>query len=170
MSGNAGESPFQGARITPALAQMVDSFYDALGNPTSHKVPEFMTKVTKGGRFGTEASEKFAFLYYNEPPERKQQIDDEYTPACFKASFAAPSDQLAEVAVFSRTILRETKEYATSKQPGLQTAERRELFSKYAVLLNYIEILGGKPYDMYDLGLDEYQPRKAGEVTDTECY
>ncbi|KAL4937327.1 hypothetical protein BDV06DRAFT_227050 [Aspergillus oleicola] len=152
------ELDLSGLRITPELIETVNHIYkDILGNPKSHTVPSFMKEKSKDGRWDAKTAEKFAFLYFNEDPKRKQQIDDEVTPSCVKAVSAAPKGTMFEMAVFMQTVMDEVKGYIASHKPGLQTKECFEIFSRYAVLLNYQEIMGEKPCDFYDLGLEEFR-------------
>ncbi|KAL4967568.1 uncharacterized protein BDV14DRAFT_197932 [Aspergillus stella-maris] len=146
-----------GLRITPEVSEAINSFYKRVfENPTSYTAPTFMQNMAKSGRWDANAAEKFAYQYFTEEPVRKQQIDDEVTPACWRAVLAAPKGTAIEMSAFTQTVMNEVKAYIAEHKFGLETKEREELFSRYALLINYQEAAGGKLYDFYDVGFEEY--------------
>ncbi|KAL4792397.1 hypothetical protein BDV19DRAFT_392235 [Aspergillus venezuelensis] len=146
-----------GLRITPEISEAINRFYKRVfGNPKSCTAPIFMQKMAKGGRWDANAAEKFAYQYFTEEPSRKQRIDDEVTPACWRAALAAPQGTAIEMSAFTNTVMNEVKAYIAEHEFGLETKEREELFSRYALLINYQEAAGGKLYDFYDVGFEEY--------------
>ncbi|KAL4953053.1 hypothetical protein BDW69DRAFT_184814 [Aspergillus filifer] len=141
-------------RLTPEVSEAINGLYkNVFENPKSHTAPTFMVETAKNGRWDANAAEKFAYQYFNEEPKRKQQIDDEVTPACLRAALAIPAGTLFEMSVFTQTVMNEVKAYIASHKWGMETEERDELFSRYALLINYQEAAGGKLYDFYDVGL-----------------
>ncbi|KAL4967567.1 uncharacterized protein BDV14DRAFT_197931 [Aspergillus stella-maris] len=105
------------------------------------------------GRWTAETAEKFAYLKANEIFYKRKLHGLEHLPSSKMRSYWRLPLEMDDFTLDKFIGL-------TTREPtgGHLSEERFGVFERYAVLLDWIERKGGRPFDHFDLGLEEFKP------------
>ncbi|KAL4981192.1 hypothetical protein BDW66DRAFT_146943 [Aspergillus desertorum] len=128
-----------------------DTWRESFGG---REIPDFVIKGGKGGRFDATSAEQYALKCSTLSKTASLRKEGPRLIAQLKATRSVPKGERVHYNRFLVTTLRTVEGYfERSRREAMDDSEeRKEVFSRYAAFLNFVEVQGGRRFSL--LGLD----------------
>ncbi|KAL4983511.1 hypothetical protein BDW68DRAFT_194398 [Aspergillus falconensis] len=118
------------------------------------EIPDFVIEGGKGGRFDATLAEQYALKCSTLSKTVSLRKEGPRLLAQLKATRSVPKGERVRYNKFLVTTLRTVEGFVECSRPGAiaDSGKRKDVFSRYAAFLNFVEVQGGRRFSL--LGLD----------------